>query len=129
MGLFDIDFLFSKGKYYFCEMNFRYGGSGYAYTKSGINLPAAFVAMITGKLDLTNSNDKVTLECTYVNERMLLDDLRAGNISIGDYNKSIHRSDIRFVHDDVDTEPERLFKRMERMEKVKHVLKKVLRRY
>lgn len=129
VGLFDIDFLFSKGKYYFCEMNFRYGGSGYAYTKSGINLPAAFVAMITGKLDLTIVNDSVLTEHTYVNERMLLDDLRAGNISIGEYNKAISSVDIRFVPDVTDTKPEKLFKKIEFKAKTKHVLNKVLRRY
>ena len=85
--------------------------------------------MITGELDLTNSNDKVTSESTYVNERMLLDDLLAGNISLGDYNKAIDSADIRFVPDDIDTEPEKRFKKIERKAKVKHILKKALRRY
>lgn len=38
-GIFDLEFIFSKGKLYFIEMNFRNGAPGYAYTKNIINLP------------------------------------------------------------------------------------------
>ena len=105
IGLFDIDFLYSKGDYFFCEMNFRYGGSGYAYTKSGINLPAMFVEMITGRVQLDDLTMEVTEERTYVNERMLLDDLKARNITIRDFNNALYAADIRFISDYQDQKP------------------------
>lgn len=128
VGLFDIDFLYSKGEFYFCEMNFRYGGSGYAYTKSGVNLPAMFVKMMTGRLEQNDTIAAIGEERTYVNERMLLDDLKAGNISIREFDHSIKNADIRFVPDSADVEPEKIFQRLVIEEKMKFFLKKLLRK-
>ena len=109
-------------------MNFRYGGSGYAYTKSGINLPALFVEMIIGNDKLKDISKEVTEEKTYVNERMLLDDLQARNISIRDFNYSIQTADIGFVPDEQDKLPERLFRLAVLKAIIKYLLKKVLRK-
>lgn len=126
IGLFDIDFLYSKGRYYFCEMNFRYGGSGYAYTKSGINLPAMFVEMITGNKQWNIGVRNVTAPQNYVNERMMLDDLNVGNVTIRNFDRAINSADIRFMHDESDPKPERLFRKMVLKTKVKHILRKIL---
>ena len=128
VGLFDIDFLYSKGVFYFCEMNFRYGGSGYAYTMSGVNLPDLFVSVVTGKRNLDDIKTSVVKEQTYVNERMLLDDLSAMNITISDFNRAICTADIRFVHNVNDPKPEQLFRKMVLKAKSKYLLKKLLRR-
>lgn len=128
VGLFDIDFLYSKGVYYFCEMNFRYGGSGYAYTKSGINLPAMFVEMITGNRQWKNGINNIADPRTYVNERMMLDDLDLGNITIRDFDSTIRSVDIHFVQDEADPKPGRLFLKLVLKTKAKHVLKKILHR-
>lgn len=128
VGLFDIDFLYSKGTFFFCEMNFRYGGSGYAYTKSGINLPAMFVEMLSDRLKLHNVDAAIREEKTYVNERMLLDDLTTRHISIRDFNRSINSADIRFVPDSIDVEPERVFQKLVIKGIIKNVLKKLLRK-
>ena len=128
VGLFDIDFLYSKGEFFFCEMNFRYGGSGYAYTKSGINLPAMFVEMMSGGLNLHNADVAIREEMIYVNERMLLDDLNARHISICDFNRSINTADIRFVPDSLDEGPERVFQTLVLKGKIRYILKKLLRK-
>lgn len=128
VGLFDIDFLYSKGVFYFCEMNFRYGGSGYAYTMSGVNLPALFVNVVAGKRNLDDIKTSVVKEQTYVNERMLLDDLSAMNITISDFNRAIRTADIRFVHDVNDPKPEQLFRKMVFKTKTRYLLRKLLRR-
>lgn len=128
VGLFDIDFLYSKGVFYFCEMNFRYGGSGYAYTMSGVNLPALFVNVVTGKRDLDDIKTSVVKEQTYVNERMLLDDLSAMNITISDFNRATRTADIRFIHNVNDPKPEQLFSKMVLKAKTKYLLKKLLGR-
>lgn len=128
VGLFDIDFLYSEGKYYFCEMNFRYGGSGYAYTKSGVNLPALFAEIMTGAKELKEYSNEVSTERTYVNERMMLDDLNALNITIRVFNKALRTADIRFIHNVNDPKPEQLFSKMVLKAKTKYLLKKLLRR-
>ena len=128
VGLFDIDFLYSKGKFYFCEMNFRYGGSGYAYTKSGINLPALNVQMMIGQQDLSIVKETVTEKRSYINERMLLDDLRAKNLTIREFNNAINTADISFVKDEEDPKPQRRYNRLVTEAKVKYLLKIILRR-
>lgn len=128
IGLFDIDFLYSKGNYYFCEMNFRYGGSGYAYTKSGINLPALFVEMIVGNRILAEEKKEIADEKSYVNERMLLDDLKTRNIDIRYFNQSLRTADIRFIPDEIDKKPKRIFNRIVLRVKIKYLLKKILQR-
>ena len=109
-------------------MNFRYGGSGYAYTMSGVNLPDLFVSVVTGKRNLDDIKTSVVKEQTYVNERMLLDDLSAMNITISDFNRAICTADIRFVHNVNDPKPEQLFRKMVLKAKSKYLLKKLLRR-
>ena len=47
VGLFDIDFYLSGGQFYFGEINMRIGGSGYAITKMGVNLPEMFVKFLS----------------------------------------------------------------------------------
>lgn len=128
VGLFDIDFLYSQGNYYFCEMNFRYGGSGYAYTKLGINLPSLFVQMITNQLDISSIKDRVNTEQYFVNEKMLLDDLLAKNITLCEFNKDLVSAEISFIKDKEDFAPQRHFRKMVLKNKVKYFMKKILQR-
>ena len=109
-------------------MNFRYGGSGYAYTKSGINLPALFVEMIVGNRILAEEKKEIADEKSYVNERMLLDDLKARNIDIRYFNQSLRTADIRFIPDEIDKKPKRIFNRIVLRVKIKYLLKKILQR-
>lgn len=126
VGVFDIDFYKSGGKYFFCEMNFRYGGSGYAYIKSGVNIPAIYSEMIQGKP--LNSSAFVSKKAIYVNERMCLDDWYKGAISTRDF-KSIRKNfDISFIADDDDYMPEKKFRELSLKVAVKRVFKKCLGR-
>lgn len=124
IGLFDIDFLYSQDRYYFCEMNFRFGGSGYAYTKSGVNLPAMFVRMMTNNQEMGDHEKMVTSGKDYVNERMLADDLGLSYISINEYNRILRGADIRFIRDKDDPRPGHHF----RKEFIKAAVKSVIRR-
>lgn len=127
VGLFDIDFLYSNDNYYFCEMNFRYGGSGYAYTKSGVNLPAMFVQMISGQLDISQVNSRIKTERSYINERMLVDDLAVRNISIREFYEKLNSADIVFVEDSDDPKPKKLFKIMVLKAIIKNIIRKIIR--
>jgi predicted ATP-grasp superfamily ATP-dependent carboligase len=124
VGLFDIDFLYAQGQYYFCEMNFRFGGSGYAYTKSGVNLPAMFVTMMTKDQELGDQKEIVTSERKYVNERMLVDDMGLSCITINEYNRILRGADIRFIRDPEDPCPGRHF----RKEVIKAAVKSIIKR-
>ena len=109
-GLFDIDFYESEGKLFFSEMNLRFGGSGYACTAMGANLPAIFVRYLRGEdyHDLIHNIDR---NATYVNERMCLDDYLSGHITWKECLQIIKRSEIRFVFDEQDAGPQRKFRK------------------
>ena len=67
VGMFDIDFYECGGRLYFSELNIRYGGSGCAVVKSGVNLPAMFVESICGVEDGDAWKRCVEKESIYIN--------------------------------------------------------------
>lgn len=125
VGVFDIDFYKSEGKYFFCEMNLRYGGSGYAYTKMGVNLPVMFVKSIVGE-SIDEMNKDILDECIFVNERMCIDDWYHGYITTYQLNEMLQSSDISFVKDDDDPMPYTALKNEMRYMRMKRMLRKLL---
>lgn len=125
VGIFDIDFYKSEGRYYFCEMNFRYGGSGYAYTAMGVNFPDMLVRVLTGK-PIEGMQQMITKEAIFTNERMCLEDWYHGYFSKGEYKSLLRESDISFVTDDEDTLPGRMYKKMVRVMGLKRIAKRCL---
>ena len=110
IGVFDIDFYESNGVFYFCEINLRFGGSGYAITKMGVNLPTMMVKHLTGQS--VNGMDKtITGTAVYANERMCVDDWYCGFISRKEYHRTLISSDIYFVSDDNDPLPKKIYER------------------
>lgn len=124
-GIFDIDFYESDGKLYFCEMNFRYGGSGYAYTKMGVNLPDIYVKEMLGH-EWKSVQASIKDSKIFVNERMSLDDWYQGFISFTEYKSILRGSDISFVYDEDDTQPGSIFDWMVRLYRFKYLVKKFL---
>lgn len=128
VGLFDIDFYESDDKLYFCELNLRFGGSGYAVTKMGVNLPAMYVQLWEGN----GIKEKQVVEkggnATYVNERMCLDDWNAGYISLRQFFQYLKTADIRFIPDREDSMPEKVFKRTYRKRIVINTIKTIIGR-
>ena len=127
VGVFDVDFYKSEGKFYFCELNLRYGGSGYAITKMGVNLPAMMVKHFYGE-SIEAMNKTITGESFYVNERMCVDDWNYGYISYKEYRKYIKTADIRFVPDAEDTLPEKMYNRLIRKRLPVNTLKRILKK-
>ena len=111
VGLFDIDFYKSGGKFYFCEMNLRFGGSGYAITKSGVNLPAMMVKSFYGD-SIEGMDTAIHTVSTYVNERMCLDDWNGGFITRKEFNCFIAEADFGFIPDPMDTKPQVAYRKM-----------------
>lgn len=125
VGIFDIDYYKSNNLLYFGELNLRFGGSGYAYTKMGVNLPAMFVKFICGE-DYKNMPKTITSTATYLNERMLIDEWRSEYITRNEYKKLRDSSDISFIEDEEDKEPSERLKKWIRIEEIKLFIKKCL---
>lgn len=66
-GIFDMELMYSKGKVYFIELNFRNGAYGYAYTKAGINLPALWCLNAIGQ-DISFDSKLIKREVTLMSE-------------------------------------------------------------
>ena len=129
VGIFDIDFYESEGDYYFCEMNFRYGGSGYAYTAMGVNLPVMMVRSLQGE-PIGNMPRDINKEAVFVNERMLREDWAENYISNREFCRMLKTADISFLSDSEDRGPQRMYYRdvMNPMRQAKRLIKRVIRR-
>ena len=125
-GIFDIDFYQSDGKIYFGELNLRFGGSGYAYTKMGVNLPAMFVKNLSGE-SIHNMQKTIQGNAIYLNERMLIDEWYMDYISKEEYNKLLSTSDIRFLENKEDPKPSSQYQKTLRLRRIKKKIKNCLR--
>lgn len=75
-GLFSAEFLFSKGTYYFLEINLRNDGTSYLSTACGCNLANIFCDSIVGKgIEITNYHP-----CTYMDARADFHHVRNGKV-------------------------------------------------
>lgn len=111
VGIFDIDFYKSGDELFFGEINLRYGGSGYAVTANGVNLPDMLVkTLIDHRID--GLPKQITKASIYCNERMCVDDWYCGYISKKELNYIISSSDIHFVSDEDDPEPNRVLRKI-----------------
>ena len=126
-GVFDIDFYESDGKLYYGEMNLRFGASGYAVTKMGVNLPAMMVKHLCGD-SYSGMPQYVTATATYVNERMCMDDWCYNYITESECRQLIRKADIRFVYDEQDTAPQIAFERQMKLLRFKRVMKRWMKR-
>lgn len=127
VGIFDIDFLECQGKFYFDEINLRFGGSGYAVTKAGANLPAMFADfMTTGKYAPVIVPNTTNL--TFVNERICIDEWYAENMTTNEFLKTIMDSDISFIKDEQDAEPYRQFEKRFAQQRRKRFFRHLLSR-
>lgn len=122
VGVFDIDFFESEGKLYFCELNLRFGGSGYAFTKLGVNLPVMMIKSFLGE-SIDSMNKSISNESIYFNERMAVDDWYAGYMSTEEFNKIREESAIKFIENEIDPAPQKMLEKEFRIKKVKKTIK------
>ena len=126
VGVFDIDFYRSDNLIYFCEMNLRFGGSGYAITKMGVNLPAMFVSMCQGANWKTPIMD-IHSSAIYLNERMLMADWESGVLTYKEFKSYLQNADIYFIADTDDPQPERMYQLEIRKRRVVNFVKNLLK--
>lgn len=127
VGMFDIDFYQADGTYFFGELNLRFGGSGYAAIRRGVNLPVMLVKHLTGE-SIEGMQQEVKTSAYYTNERMCLDDYASGCITHQEYKYFLKNADIRFVYDKDDPKPYRQFQKGYRIVQIKKIIKRVLGR-
>lgn len=127
VGIFDIDFYKSGGEMFFGEINLRYGGSGYAVTASGVNLPDMLVKTLMG-YSIDGLPKQITKVSIYCNERMCVDDWYCGYISKKELNYIVSSSGIHFVSDEDDPEPNRILRKIICGRQIRKVIKSVLNR-
>ena len=108
-GLFCIDLMEKDGEYYFMEMNLRMGGSCYAVTEAGANLPAALAGMVYGKE--TGLPGDIEREVHFVNERIDVDNFRNKLLTAGQLRKYFATDAVRFVRSGEDPQPWRQMKK------------------
>lgn len=104
-GIFSIEVIYSKGKYYFLEINLRNDGCGWLYSAAGINYPYLWSLYNQGKL----SKD-VLASIKFKNHLYLMheDDvynLAEGKVSFIDWLKDFHRAKAFFIANSKDPMP------------------------
>ena len=125
VGIFDFDFFMSGGEMYFCELNLRFGGSGYAFTRMGVNLPVMMMKFFRGE-SLDGLQKTISGEATYFNERMAMDDWYLGYISTEEFCKTKAESDIRFIESADDPVPQEMLEKEYKIKRIKRVIKQCL---
>lgn len=125
-GLYDVDLIeTTDGKIYFVELNMRFGGSGYAITKSGVNLPGMFADyMLLGKPIDTTCCVKDTGK-DFVSEKILIEEYMKGRLSWQKYKDIMNKVEIHFIKDDEDRKPFNHFRRYYIVAKLMRIRNKV----
>ena len=108
---------------FFSEINLRFGGSGYAITKMGANLPAMYVRNLIGQ-DTSGMNKLIQCNQTYINERLCMDDWYRAYDSTKQFFHYLKCSDIRFLDNPSDKGPKRAYERRLVKNYIKRFLKK-----
>ena len=126
-GLFNIDFVESKGKWYFVEVNVRFAAYGYAVCQAGVNLPAFQIYSALSKDDSALST-RVKNGYSYVNEKVAFDDVAGGYRSWKNYRDMLKDADCRFIQQADDPEPYRHFKKGLVMKYLKSRIKKAIQK-
>ena len=126
-GMFNIDFVESKGQWYFVEVNVRYAAYGYAVCKAGVNLPAFQIYGCLSKDD-SKLNTQVVNGFCYANEKVAFDDFVNGYRSWKDYKDLMKKADCCLINQENDPQPYRRFKSKMLFVFLKERIKKIIGR-
>lgn len=102
-GLFSIEFIISKGKAFFLEINFRNDGNGYFPGYGGVNLPATFIQELTHR----NVNQNILISKSYYMMREFtdFDYMRKKPYSIKSWLRDIRRTNVFQIWNKKDNRP------------------------
>ena len=103
-GISNLDFIYSKGKLYFLEVNFRYAAWGYGVSRMGINFPQLFIEAISGNdihMNITNMEGS----CHFFNEKIGAINVIEKSLKISKYRNLKNTSDCCMVYCKDDPHP------------------------
>ena len=103
-GLFNVDLAISKGKVFFIELNLRYAAYGYAINKAGVNLPSMMVKSVYSDVS-EMPVPTIQRECSYINEKVALDDVAFGLRSMKDFRSLQQKADVALMNEPTDDTP------------------------
>lgn len=126
-GLFDIDLYLCNGTIYFCEMNFRFGASGYAVTNSGINLPGHMINYFLNR-DTGTQGIPVIPTKTFASEKVCYQEYHDRVLDWKSFRSIIKDSDFSFIKNADDPEPGKVFWRRMHQFHIKRIIKDLMHR-
>lgn len=127
VGMFDIDMYLCGNRIYFSEINFRSGGSNFAYFLSGINMPEVFAKyVLEEEPELNTKVDKGKLGKVFVNEKIAWEDYIYKHITKKELRECIKNADYKLLEFEEDPEPGRYFNMRIRLSAAKHRLKSII---
>lgn len=107
-GVSNFDFIESKGKLFFLEINFRYAAYGYGASSAGLNLTNMFVESFYEK-KLGSTNPITNKELFIFNEKIGLHNVLERFITWSKYKSLKRDSDCLLVKSKEDPKPYRMF--------------------
>lgn len=119
-GIFDIEVLYSQGKFYLNEINFRNGAAGYSLTKAGINLYDIYTRHILRGDNMDIKDDPLT-EMSFVNDKAAFEYFIQGECSWNEYKHYVNDSEVRFIEANDDSHARNAFRVMKYISFLKHI--------
>ena len=96
---------------YFVELNMRFGGSGYAITESGVNLPGMFADYMLLDKPIDKESKVEETGKRFVSEKVLLEEYIKSRMTMSRYKEIMEDVDIHFIKSDEDPQPFKHFKK------------------
>lgn len=109
-GLFDVDIIeTTDGKWYFVELNLRYGASGFAVTQSGVNLPVMYADYRINGMPI-DCNCEVEAGKQFVSEKVMMDEYARDFLTLRQIKGLMDQTQIHFIENPEDPRPYRHFR-------------------
>lgn len=124
-GLFGIEFILNKGKYYFIEVNLRTDATCYAVAVAGVNLPLAYVNAKYGE-DISSILNSPIHSIDSIVEFRDFEFVIKRKISLLKWIKQRNNCECRYFYTPQDIKPYQINRRILRNRLVKSVLEKTL---
>ena len=104
-GIFSVEVIYSKGKYYFLEVNMRSDGCGWLYTAAGINYPYLWTLYCTGQLTKENLNAIKFQNHLYLMHEDDTYNMLEGKVSFAQWINDFHKAHAFFIANSNDPMP------------------------
>ena len=89
----------------FVELNLRYGGSGFAFTKAGLNLPKMYADYMLKGIVPDPDTKLENTGLKFTNAKVLIDEYVEGIVDKNDIKSTMDEADIHFLMDEDDMRP------------------------